>query len=749
MTAFRDRPIGYKVTILILIASAVSLVLAATGLLLYDVTTVRSRAVRDLTAQAHLLRITTVAAVEFADADAASENLSALAARRDIAAATIHTVDGRLFAHYLRDRSEAPPPARDPLAPGAYFAGRTLTLIQPIEVEGAPLGWLSLHAELPPLLERVRQYGVVAGAVLIALLTLASVLARLLRRSVSAPLLRLAATARTISVDKDYRVRAEPAGHDEIGRVTEAFNGMLDAIESGESALRESSAQLEEAMRAARMAQWRWDVRHDVFSWGGEENRLFPAGTRPAGRSLAAFLAIVHPDDRPTAERALRHAADTGTRCEFSARIVASDGGIRWLALRGQAASSEAEGIPVLAGLALDITERRHLEEQLVESQKVEAIGRLAGGIAHDFNNLLTAILGYARFALETLPDESPTRDDILEIQRAGERAAALTAQLLAYARRQLITPRIVDVNALATGMSSMLHRLLGATITLELRRGEGLWPTRIDPNQLEQVLLNLVLNARDAMPDGGVINVATSNLTLSAAQAGGQSQIEPGSYLLVTVSDTGVGMDARTQAQIFEPFFTTKEQGKGTGLGLAVCFGIVRQAGGHIWVYSEPGQGSTFKVLLPRAAATAGAPEPAAPEDVLARGEETVMVVEDEAAVRTLAARSLVEAGYTVLEASNGEEAVTTAAAYPAEIHLLVADVVMPGMSGREVAEALVSVRPGLRVVYMSGYAEDAVLRRGIVEDGIPFLAKPFDPLRLARIVRTALDGSLAGGPR
>ena len=742
MRRFRDLPIGQKVTLLILVASALALALAAAGLLVYDVTTVRSRAVRDATAQADLVRFTTVAAVEFGDADAAAENLSALRSRSEIPSAEIRLPGGELFARYVRDPA-APLPAAPPLEEGASFAGRLLTVTQPIEAGTDTAGWLSVHYELAPLRERAREYSVVAGVVVVALLTLALVLARLLRRSISAPLHRLAATARTISVDKDYGIRAVPGGQDEIGRVTEAFNGMLDAIEVGELALRESAARLEEAMRAARMAQWRWDVEHDTLSWGGQEDRLFPDDARPRGPALADFMAIVHPDGRAAAEAALRHAADTGTPCELDLRLDGA-GHPRWLSLRGRATEVGGGGIPALAGLAVDITERRHLEDQLAESQKMEAIGRLAGGIAHDFNNLLTAILGYARFAIDSLPEHSATRDDVLEIQRAGERAAALTAQLLAYARRQLITPRTVDVNALAAGMTGMLRRLLGASVRLELGCEAGLQSIRIDPGQLEQVLLNLVINARDAMPEGGVIRLDTTNCTISAAHAGTHPEILPGRYVLVTVSDTGIGMDAATQARVFEPFFTTKEQGQGTGLGLAVCYGIVRQAGGHIWVYSEPGKGSIFKVLLPAAAA---APDAVAARDGgrLEHGSETVLVVEDEQSVRTLAVRSLEAAGYRVYHAASGDEAIAAAAAVDGELHLLLTDVVMPRMNGREVADAICAARPGLRVLYMSGHAEDAVLRQGVIEDGLPFLSKPFDAARLTSAVRGVLDGAAA----
>jgi CheY-like chemotaxis protein len=291
--------------------------------------------------------------------------------------------------------------------------------------------------------------------------------------------------------------------------------------------------------------------------------------------------------------------------------------------------------------------------------------------------------------------------------------------------------------------MSGMLRRLLGESVRLELGCEAGLWPIRIDPSQLEQVLLNLAINARDAMQDGGLIRIDTSNCLLSAAHASSHPDIEPGSYVLITVSDTGIGMDAATQARVFEPFFTTKPQGQGTGLGLAVCYGIVRQAGGHIWAFSEPGRGSIFRVLLPKAIDPDPAQEAVPGSDAVARGTETVLVVEDEHAVRTLAVRALTSAGYRVLQAANGEDAIAAAAAHDGDVHVLLTDVVMPGMNGREVADVLTTSRPGIRVVYMSGYAEDAVLRQGVIRDGLPFLSKPFDAPHLARMVRSVLDGA------
>jgi nitrogen-specific signal transduction histidine kinase/CheY-like chemotaxis protein len=393
-------------------------------------------------------------------------------------------------------------------------------------------------------------------------------------------------------------------------------------------------------------------------------------------------------------------------------------------------------------GLVMDMTDRRQLEEQLLQSQKLEAIGRLAGGVAHDFNNLLTGILGYAGFALKSLPENHAARTDIIEIERAGTRAAALTGQLLAYARRQMIAPRIVNLNQLVLNMENLLRRLIGEHIDLETRCASDLWRTQIDPGQFEQVIINLAVNSRDAMPEGGRLTVETSNYTLDHSYVEKHPEVVPGEYVMLAVADTGEGMDTATQVRIFEPFFTTKGQGKGTGLGLAVCYGIVKQAGGHLWVYSEPRQGTTFKVLLPRATEEqAASSTPRRVDQPSLRGHETILLVEDEPVVRKLAVRALAEQGYHILEAEDGPAALAEAQSHPGELHLLVTDVVMPGMNGKELAERLAADRPELRVLFISGYAEHAVARQGVLEEGIAFLSKPFDLSQLARTVREVLD--------
>jgi PAS domain S-box-containing protein len=387
-----------------------------------------------------------------------------------------------------------------------------------------------------------------------------------------------------------------------------------------------------------------------------------------------------------------------------------------------------------------DITEHRQLENQLRQAQKMEAIGRLAGGVAHDFNNLLTAIFGYADLLRDELPEGSSARQDTEEIRKAAQRAAALTRQLLAFSRQQVLEPVVVNVNDLVEEFDKMLRRLIGEDIEFRVSLAPDLGNVRADPGQLQQVLMNLVVNARDAMPTGGKLLIETMNTDLTGEYAELHQPVVPGSYVMVAVSDTGIGMDADTLTRIFEPFFTTKEKGRGTGLGLSTVYGIVKQSGGYIWVYSEPGRGTTFKVYLPRVDAPARPVGQPRGTRALA-GTETILLAEDDEMLRPLSKVLLRKLGYTVLEAPNGEEALAAAERHHGPIHLLVADVVMPGASGRELARRLAESRPDTKVLYVSGYTDDAIVRHGMLEPGLNFLQKPFTPDALARKVREVLD--------
>src|SRR5262245_1009905 len=456
------------------------------------------------------------------------------------------------------------------------------------------------------------------------------------------------------------------------------------------------------------------------------------------GRSIFEFLP---PDDRETITARIAEALQAPTTSVAAeVRFRRPDDSERTIEIVVVNRLNDAS-IRAIVIKATDITDKRRLEEHLRQVQKMEAVGALAGGVAHDFNNLLTAILGYCNLMLDDVPKENPNRQDLEEIRSAGERAAALTRQLLAFSRRQMLQPQIIDINTLVRQLEKLLHRLLTEDIVLVTALAPDLQKVKVDPASIEQVLVNLAVNSRDAMPKGGQLTIETANVNLDAAYAETHATVIPGRYVMLAVGDTGEGIDAATKARIFEPFFTTKEQGKGSGLGLATVYGIVKQSGGYIWVYSELGHGTVFKVYFPIAESPAWpARDGSGGGDLKKQAWETVLLVEDEDAVRALAREVLRRQGYVVLEARHGVDALRPAERHPDEIHLMITDVVMPHMSGRELAERLCAARPTMKVLFMSGYTDHALMNRALAP-GSSFLQKPFTPETLARKVRQVLD--------
>jgi PAS domain S-box-containing protein len=450
---------------------------------------------------------------------------------------------------------------------------------------------------------------------------------------------------------------------------------------------------------------------------------------------------FIHPDDLPMVVQA-EEASQRGEPFQAEFRVRRKDGREVWLSDTAVVVKG-SHVHPVMEGIMVDITERKQLETQLQQAQKMEAVGRLAGGIAHDFNNLLTIITGYTDLALSRPSVPLELRTDIERIESASGRAAALVRQLLAFSRKQVLQPKTLDLNAIVENMDKLLRRLMDDNIEMSTKMGPALGKVKADPAQIEQVIMNLVVNARDAMPQGGRLVLETCNTVLDASYTVGHASVKPGRYIMLAVSDTGVGMNSETAKHIFEPFYTTKESGRGTGLGLSTVYGIVKQSGGYIWVYSEPAKGSTFKVYLPQV--EEAVEEPAPPKTAFGqqRGSETVLLVEDEEAVRDLVRAILAGHGFEVLVANDPRHAEEIAAKYPGEIHLLLTDVVMPGTSGRELASRIIPKRPQIHVLYVSGYTENVVTSGGMLEEGLAFLQKPFSPAVLIQKIREVLSQS------
>jgi two-component system, cell cycle sensor histidine kinase and response regulator CckA len=447
---------------------------------------------------------------------------------------------------------------------------------------------------------------------------------------------------------------------------------------------------------------------------------------------------FVDPTRRDELKRLLEQ---QGVVWNFEYQIRRKDGSLAWVSVNARLVHSGER--PYIEGTLQDITERRHMEAQLLKSQKMEAIGQLAGGIAHDFNNLLVVISGSADFVSDALKPNDPVQADLREIQRAAERAANLTRQLLTFARRQVSALQLLNLNDLILELDKLLRRLIREDIILQTASVPDLWPIHADPGQIEQVLMNLVINARDAMPHGGRLTIESSNAVLDQAYARTCPTIEPGHYVLLAVTDTGTGMTADVQQHAFEPFFTTKAPGRGTGLGLATCYGIIKQHGGSIELYSEVGRGTSVKVYLPRAAGAPAAPSAWPESTQLPRGTETVLLAEDEPAVRNLTARILRRQGYTVLEAGNGAEALEIVRrGTDTPIDLLLTDTIMPKLGGYALAEQIRKIIPDIRVLFMSGYTANTIIQNGLLDLSVTFIQKPFTPSALAHSVRVLLDG-------
>ena len=516
-----------------------------------------------------------------------------------------------------------------------------------------------------------------------------------------------------------------------------------------EAAVEDSERIRRLALQVGRIGAFEVDLATGRGHWTDELAEIWGIPPGFEGDFAAYCWAHTHPEDLPTVRAALDRGRSSLEVFEMDFRVLRADGDVRWIRWLGQLLHVVAGGPLTAVGVNQDVTDRKgaaaekaRLELELRQAQKMESVGRLAGGVAHDFNNMLGVILGNVEFALAQVGPTVPWREDLEEIRSAALRSADLTRQLLAFARKQTVTPKVLDLNAAMAGILTMLRRLIGDDLQLTSLPGRDLWPVRVDPSQVDQIITNLCVNARDAISGVGTLTIETANVNLDDDYCAAHAESIPGDYVRLTISDDGRGMDEETRMRLFEPFFTTKVMGKGTGLGLATVYGIVKQNHGSIEVDSEPGRGTTFKIYLPRHQTT---PLPARMEEVSVppvRGHETVLLVEDATAVLKVSKRMLEQLGYVVLSAGTPGEAMRLAKEHAGEVQLLVTDVVMPEMNGRDLAENLLSLYPGLKRLFMSGHTADVIAHHGILAEGVHFLQKPFSKEALAAMVRQALDG-------
>jgi PAS domain S-box-containing protein len=736
----RDLPIRRKLTAIAVTSAGTAIFLACASFVAYELFTFRAAMVRDVSTQAEIVARQSAAALVFEDPETAGATLDALRAERRVVSAAIYARDGALFAAYVRESGGETPPASRPTsgpAQGHVFRKGRLMLFRPIRLDDGVIGTVVIESDVSEMVARLQRYALIVLGVLLASLVVAHWTASRLQRVITVPVQRLAETAEAVSSRRDYSVRAVAYARDELGQLVETFNHMLDQIRDRDLALHASEEQYRLLFDSNPHPMWVFDPETGAFL------AVNDAAVSVYGYSRDEFLAMsvedVRPADDVLALLARLNEPQAAGGSDGLQKHRRKDGSI--VDVEVSSSATVFRGRPACFVIATDVSARMQLEDQLLQSQKMEAVGRLAGGVAHDFNNLLGVITGHSELLAKGLATQDPGRHRLEQIRKAAERAAGLTRQLLAFSRKEVIRPRVLDLNDVVGDIEKMLQRVIGEDVRLVTRLAPDLGHVRADRGQVDQVILNLAVNARDAMPEGGELIIETSNEVLDEAYARSHADVVPGRYVRVAVSDTGHGMDATTLSHVFEPFFTTKEQGKGTGLGLATVFGIARQSGGHINVYSEAGKGATFKLYLPRVDADADVPESPPSPSPAPTGSETILLVEDAEALGAMIHEILDVAGFSVLEFSDPLEAVSRAKTHEGPLDLVLTDVVMPRMSGPELVRAVRAARPYVKALYMSGYTNEAIGRQGVLEPGTNFIQKPFTADALLRAVRAAID--------
>jgi hypothetical protein len=757
----RAASIRTKLIVVVVVTTCASLLLMGLALGVFEWLSHRRMLSTQMAAVGEVIAGNSTAALSFRDESAGREILRALEPQREIRVACLYDSDGRLFASFTR-RGEPTGCLPSPLPDGARFERGLFLQAGPVLLDTERVGSLSLIVRPHNMWRGLALFGGVLAVTLVASLGAGVLVSGRLRRLISLPILELAATARRVSEQRDYSLRAPQPGPDEIGVAVGAFNHMLDRIEDADAALRQAEQKSREQAQLLAsildtMGEALIAVDHDgqVLVWNAAATRI--VGPNPAGVPLEQWTEYFRVSRGPQAQlipvgelplaRALR--GEALREHELYLQPTAERAGT-WVVTAASPLRNPRGDVVGAIVMFRDVTAQKQAEHdleaseaQLRQAQKMEAVGQLAGGIAHDFNNILTVICGYSGFALGSLPSDSPARADLNEVLTAGQRAATLTRQLLAFSRRQVLAPQLLDLNEVIRASWQMLRRLIAENVELTASYAADPALVRADAGQLDQIVLNLVVNARDAMPTGGKLHLATENIDIDATSAIEHAGVALGPYVRLRVTDTGAGMSPEVQARIFEPFFTTKEVGRGTGLGLSTVYGVVKQSGGHIEVASTPGRGTTFSILLPRIGREGGSASSASPAaEPAPRGTETILLVEDEAPVQSFATRVLGQLGYRVLVAGDGQEALELQASHAGRIDLLLSDVIMPRVSGGELARELLRRIPGLPIVFFSGYAPDASLSSHLPAEGFTLIAKPFTAEELARAVRAALQG-------